>query len=518
MVLLQPTLQCANMPTSSPCGKAILHAMTHGFAQNPEHYIGLSVHSTYSAFQAYYHNGDMHFCPRPCLKMEQACVPFTPSFPGMNHIAECRKQMVQQPEAFPELSSDSTDQEVAKALYMRGAPGVPRVCEDNEVAGHAVDLQEEEENEAQSEVSGVKKAVQEIYIQEEREREEREERAREEARRRREEARKKAEEAWRKQQEAIEKAQEEARRKKEQALEKAQAARRNASQAPAQDNITHKAEAARSNASHAHSKANISKAEPARSASHGHAQAVPAQISTTTKEPVEAGGSASQGFADDVYGDSGSPGWDGDGVDGDGDSADGDDGAWDTGYEQYGGNRDLLDKMEPGRHCFTSGRSFSLLDSASHLPVSSRDSRSCKVHCRSSGEAAFFVFQVSAGLCHCPPASARVVEAGADFVGGHLGCDDGSAVITRDYATVPAVSSSGKHVALVLAACGTCALVLALAAFVNRGRLANPLLYPRSALEGCDCPADYGPVHEMRTVPNFHAASEVSVPFAYEYV
>eukprot|EP00439_Symbiodinium_sp_Y106_P065032 s1304_g10.t1 len=132
------------------------------------------------------------------------------------------------------------------------------------------------------------------------------------------------------------------------------------------------------------------------------------------------------------------------------------DGAWDTGYEQYGGNRDLLDKMEPGRHCFTSGRSFSLLDSASHLPVSSRDSRSCKVHCRSSGEAAFFVFQelpacifsssrkdndrnplliVSAGLCHCPPASARVVEAGADFVGGHLGCDDGSAVITRQRAT-----------------------------------------------------------------------------------
>lgn len=502
--------------------------MTHGFAQHPEHYIGLSVHSTYSAFQAYYHNGDMHFCPRPCLKMEQACVPFTPSFPGMDHIAECRKQMVQQPEAFPELSSDSTDQEVAKALYMRGAPGVPRVCEDDERPGHAVDLEEEEENEAQSEVSGVKKAVQEIYIQEEREREEREERAREEARRKREEARRKAEEAWRKQQEAIEKAQEEARRKKEQTLQEAQAAQRNASQAHTQDNITHKAEAARSNASHVHSKANISKGEPARSASHGPVkeaqvvkgkQAVSARVSTTTQEPEEAGISASQGVADgDVYGDSGSPGWDGDGTDGDGDSpSDGDDGAWDTGYE-YGRNRDLLDEMQPGRHCFASGRSFSLLDSASHLPVSSHDSRSCKVHCRSSAGAAFFVFQVSAGLCHCPPASARVVEAGADFVAGNLGCDDGSVAITRDYATVPAVTSSGKHVALVLAACGTCALVLALAAFVNRGRLANPLMYPRSAIEGCDCPADYGPVHEMRTVPNFHAASEVSVPFAYEYV
>ena len=49
----------------------------------------------------------------------------------------------------------------------------------------------------------------------------------------------------------------------------------------------------------------------------------------------------------DVYGDSGSPGWDGDGTDGDGDSpSDGDDGAWDTGYE-YGRNRDLLDEADP---------------------------------------------------------------------------------------------------------------------------------------------------------------------------
>ena len=47
------------------------------------------------------------------------------------------------------------------------------------------------------------------------------------------------------------------------------------------------------------------------------------------------------------------------------------DGAWDTGYEQYGGNRDLLDKAEPLQR-FGSGaqaKAVALTDPGPRVPL-----------------------------------------------------------------------------------------------------------------------------------------------------
>mmetsp|Transcript_14803 Transcript_14803/g.16104 ORF Transcript_14803/g.16104 Transcript_14803/m.16104 type:complete len:120 (-) Transcript_14803:1-360(-) len=112
--------------------------MTHDFVLHPNRFIGLSVKSSYTDFQAYYHNAGMYNCPRPCFEMEQACVPWSVNFPGMGQIKGMRSQMANHPNWWPELSSKSSDREIAKALYTRGQEGIPRVCEADEAPGHHV--------------------------------------------------------------------------------------------------------------------------------------------------------------------------------------------------------------------------------------------------------------------------------------------------------------------------------------------------------------------------------------------
>jgi len=158
---LQLSLQCANMPGNSECGRAVVKAMTHDFVLHPDRFIGLSVKSSYTEFQAYFHNADMHACPRPCLRMEQACVPWSPNFPGVDQIAGMHAQMEQHPNWWPELSSKSSDKEIAKALYTRGTAGIPRVCEADEAPGHHVDYEEAMSQQAQSDTDSVMKALQE---------------------------------------------------------------------------------------------------------------------------------------------------------------------------------------------------------------------------------------------------------------------------------------------------------------------------------------------------------------------
>ena len=57
--------------------------------------MGLTVHSNYSEFQAYFYNAGMHECPRPCMPQalsqwllglvwgqEEPCVEFGTAYPG----------------------------------------------------------------------------------------------------------------------------------------------------------------------------------------------------------------------------------------------------------------------------------------------------------------------------------------------------------------------------------------------------------------------------------------------------
>ncbi|CAK8992854.1 Poly(A)-specific ribonuclease PARN [Durusdinium trenchii] len=129
--------ECQNVGGKSKCAAEVLEAMLEGFAQNPKKFVGLTVHSTYSEFQAYFHNAGMHDCPRPCLPHEEPCVKFGPNYPGMADVVWARNDgMVNHPEWYPELSSKSSNKEIAKALYMHGVKKCKRICEDDEEEGH----------------------------------------------------------------------------------------------------------------------------------------------------------------------------------------------------------------------------------------------------------------------------------------------------------------------------------------------------------------------------------------------
>eukprot|EP00439_Symbiodinium_sp_Y106_P016805 s751_g2.t1 len=129
--------QCINAPGQTECGRQVEKAMLEGFAKHPNKYVGLTIHSTYTDFQAYFHNAGMHDCPRPCFPQEEECVKFSSTYPGMAKVAWARDVgMAKHPEWYPELSSHSSDKQIARALYMHGIEGCPRVCEDDEVEGH----------------------------------------------------------------------------------------------------------------------------------------------------------------------------------------------------------------------------------------------------------------------------------------------------------------------------------------------------------------------------------------------
>lgn len=131
--------KCENSGGDSECGLQVVKAMVDGFAKHPEKFIGLTVHSSYSDFQAYFHNTGMHGCPRPCLPQEEKCVKFGPVYPGMKAVLWVRNDgMRNHPQWFPELSSGSSDLEIAKVLYQHGNKETPRVCQDDEEEGHFV--------------------------------------------------------------------------------------------------------------------------------------------------------------------------------------------------------------------------------------------------------------------------------------------------------------------------------------------------------------------------------------------
>jgi len=160
------------------------------------------------------------------------------------------------------------------------------------------------------------------------------------------------------------------------------------------------------------------------------------------------------------HGDGPDAGWDGDGGEDAESSADGYGGASysdnsagvgtaDTADGQFAGEPDAEQyapvasypypsnrvTLEVGK-CFTPGRSFSVLDSPV-LPTSTQDARGCKDHCQGLPDAAFFLYHVSAKLCHCPPAVARETRVGADFVGGDVDCKDD--LMTRNDRSVPSI-------------------------------------------------------------------------------
>eukprot|EP00435_Cladocopium_sp_Y103_P022801 s1840_g5.t1 len=130
---------CTNGGPKSHCTTEVVDAMLHGFSDDPSKFVGLNVTSTFSDFQAYFHNAGMHQCRRPCLPYEEPCVIFGPFYPGMGDVMWVRTHgMLEHPEWYPDLSATSSNKDIAKALYMRGTPSCKRVCEDGEEEGHYV--------------------------------------------------------------------------------------------------------------------------------------------------------------------------------------------------------------------------------------------------------------------------------------------------------------------------------------------------------------------------------------------
>eukprot|EP00438_Fugacium_kawagutii_P009034 Skav202969 [mRNA] locus=scaffold2274:415691:421547:- [translate_table: standard] len=110
-------LQCANIPGDSECNPSNSLGAQNTKVLHPNRFIGLSVKSSYTDFQAYYHNAGMYNCPRPCFEMEQACVPWSVNFPGPDLSSSPVLAAANHPNWWPELSSKSSDREIAKALY-----------------------------------------------------------------------------------------------------------------------------------------------------------------------------------------------------------------------------------------------------------------------------------------------------------------------------------------------------------------------------------------------------------------
>eukprot|EP00930_Biecheleria_cincta_P106308 TRINITY_DN996_c1_g1_i1.p1 TRINITY_DN996_c1_g1~~TRINITY_DN996_c1_g1_i1.p1 ORF type:complete len:439 (+),score=62.31 TRINITY_DN996_c1_g1_i1:88-1404(+) len=131
--------QCQNAAAKTECYEEVMDAMLHGFARNPTDFIGLSIKSSFSDFQAYFHNTGMHGCPRPCIGQEQPCVKFGPGYPGMPDVNWAKQVGIpEHPEWYPDLPYPASDKQIAQVLYMHGVQSCPRPCEDDEQEGHFV--------------------------------------------------------------------------------------------------------------------------------------------------------------------------------------------------------------------------------------------------------------------------------------------------------------------------------------------------------------------------------------------
>lgn len=133
--------KCQNARPKTVCEKAVTHAMLHGFAKNPKKYIGLSIKSTFTDFQAYFHNNLMHECPRPCLEQEEPCKKFGPGYPGMGAVNWAKQIGIpKNPQWYPDLPYPASDKQIAKELYRHGDNNCPRPCDDDEEEGHFVPM------------------------------------------------------------------------------------------------------------------------------------------------------------------------------------------------------------------------------------------------------------------------------------------------------------------------------------------------------------------------------------------
>lgn len=134
---------CQNARPKTTCYESVMDAMLHGFARNPKDYVGLSIKSTFSDFQGYFHNVGMHGCSRPCLAQEQPCVKFGPQYPGMPDVNWAKQVgIVKHPEWYPELPYPASDWQIANVLYTHGVTTCPRPCESDEEEGHFVPVAE----------------------------------------------------------------------------------------------------------------------------------------------------------------------------------------------------------------------------------------------------------------------------------------------------------------------------------------------------------------------------------------
>jgi len=131
--------KCNNAAPKTHCYKEVMHAMLHGFARHPKDYPGLSIKSSFTEFQAFFHNAMMNNCPMPCMAQEEPCMKFGPNYPGMDDVKWAKRVgIVKHPEWYPELPYPATDKQIASVLYKHGVRTCPRPCDAGEEEGHFV--------------------------------------------------------------------------------------------------------------------------------------------------------------------------------------------------------------------------------------------------------------------------------------------------------------------------------------------------------------------------------------------
>lgn len=468
------------MPGNSQCGRAVVNAMTHDFVLHPDQFIGLSIKSSYTEFQAYFHNsGKMHNCPRPCLEMEQACVPWTPNFPGINSVHDIRYQMAQHPNWWPELSSKSSDKDIVKALYTRGTKGVPRVCEDDEAPGHHIDYDEAASEQTESDI----KAVQELLDRQKSHGTEVLDGSNEGGA---------GDDGWAADGDSSAEdgawsdwSEDEASPAEEVSSGEGPEESKEASEeeTPVETKETSAEESAEDaeEAKEASSEQKPKETEDGESFEHG-AGDQGLQWPSHQEHHVYSESSESQSSSES-HGFDGSDDFDGS----DAENLDGDD-AQDYGSEE-------ASEMP----CFQRGRSFSMLDVPEHVPLTVPDRDACQAQC-SQSSAAHFLFYEPTKLCHCPPEGAVPMEVGSEFVSGDVNCFDG--VVGKSDAKVPRLNSIGLNVTpglMALIGCSMLAAVVPASGFIRKVTRARRLRLEATGFSRLDpLVADTADIEEAR--------------------
>ncbi|CAE8690936.1 unnamed protein product [Polarella glacialis] len=131
---------CLNAEPRSECNDKVLWAMNQGFEEKPASFVGLTVHSSFRDFQAFFHNARMYNCSRPCFEEEEPCVVFGQGYPCLGDVTWAMHEgLPSHPQWYPLLTpGKATALEMAQTLYQQGHPGCPRPCGAGELYGHSV--------------------------------------------------------------------------------------------------------------------------------------------------------------------------------------------------------------------------------------------------------------------------------------------------------------------------------------------------------------------------------------------